>query len=70
MCDGYFGFGKRRLKNQNAVTPRGMMRVVHESSSNDHVIFYINVRWGTWKKMMEKFYTVPNTFRSTQNRIF
>lgn len=69
-CDGAFGFVKRRLKTHNVVTSRQMMRVVSESSSTNHVVCSVDVRWLSWKGMLEKFYTVPSTFRITRSHVF
>lgn len=68
--DGAFGYIKRELKKTNVHGPREKMEEVKRSSDTNEPIRPVDVKWINYKGLLEKYFTVPKSFKITQYHIF
>lgn len=70
VCDGAFGYAKRKLLTRYVKTPVDMMSFVEESSLTTTLLPSSHVNWRNWKDLLGKYFTIPNNLKITEGHVF
>lgn len=70
VCDGKFGFVKRRLRRTDAIDPSHAMQVIRDSCKTPTCVPFIDVAWIIWKTFLRVFFKIPTVTKTSQYYVF
>ena len=69
-CDCAFGFVKRKLRQENVLTPDEMVSVVERSSESNKALICSDTKWRRWKEFLSLYFSVPKKFKLSKYHVF